>query len=86
MEHALLFQEFPYVRYRAPRSVMDASTTTAARDLVPTKVAALLWDKLMKYKASLLNFPQSETCDLIIVDRSIDPVSDFFECSMDQSF
>lgn len=68
-------KEFPYVRYRAPRSVMDASTTTAARDLVPTKVAALLWDKLMKYKASLLNFPQSETCDLIIVDRSIDPVA-----------
>jgi syntaxin-binding protein 1 len=67
------------VRYRAPRSVMDASTTTAARDLVPTKVAALLWDKLMKYKASLLNFPQSETCDLIIVDRSIDPVSCFFQ-------
>lgn len=72
------------MRYRAPRSVMDASTTTAARDLVPTKVAALLWDKLMKYKASLQNFPQSETCDLIIVDRSIDPVSGFFRSWMDQ--
>ncbi|KAG0585407.1 hypothetical protein KC19_2G009300 [Ceratodon purpureus] len=67
-------KEFPYVRYRAPRS-LDASTTTTARDLVPTKVAAVLWDKLMKYKASLLNFPQSETCDLLIVDRSIDPVA-----------
>lgn len=62
------------MRYRAPRSAMDASTATTARELVPTKVAAVLWDKLMKYKASLLNFPQSETCDLIIVDRSIDPV------------
>lgn len=63
------------MRYRAPRSAMDASTTATARDLVPTKVAAVLWDKLMKYKASLHNFPQSETCDLLIVDRSIDPVS-----------
>jgi syntaxin-binding protein 1 len=42
---------------------------------VPTKVAASLWDRLMKYKANLLNFPQVETCDLIIVDRSIDPVA-----------
>lgn len=66
------------MRYRAPRSTMDATTTTTARDLVPTKVAAVLWDKLMKYKASLVNFPQSETCDLLIVDRSIDPVSAFF--------
>ena len=56
---------------------MDPSTTTTARDLVPTKVAAVLWDKLMKYKASIHNFPQSETCDLLIVDRSIDPVSAF---------
>lgn len=83
MDSVLSFQEFPYVRYHAPRSVMDASTTTAARDLVPTKVAALLWDKLMKYKASLLNFPQSETCGLIIVDRSIDPVSRLFRSWMD---
>ena len=69
-----MVQEFPYVRYRAARSASDASATTTARELVPTKVAASLWDKLMKYKSSLLNFPQLETCDLVIVDRSIDPV------------
>ncbi len=63
------------MRYRAARSaVMDSTSTTTGRDLVPTKVAASLWDRLMKYKANLLNFPQVETCDLIIVDRSIDPV------------
>jgi syntaxin-binding protein 1 len=68
-------KEFPYVRYRAARSAaMDSTSTTTGRDLVPTKVAASLWDRLMKYKANLLNFPQVETCDLIIVDRSIDPV------------
>ncbi len=63
------------MRYRAARSAaMDSTSTTTGRDLVPTKVAASLWDRLMKYKANLLNFPQVETCDLIIVDRSIDPV------------
>lgn len=70
----IMVQEFPYVRYRAAMSASDASATTTARELVPTKVAASLWDKLMKYKSSLLNFPQLETCDLVIVDRSIDPV------------
>jgi len=63
------------VRYRAARSAAtDSTSTTTGRDLVPTKVAAALWDRLMKYKTNLLNFPQVETCELIIVDRSIDPV------------
>jgi syntaxin-binding protein 1 len=69
-------QEFPYVRYRAARSAAtDSTSTTTGRDLVPTKVAAALWDRLMKYKTNLLNFPQVETCELIIVDRSIDPIA-----------
>ncbi|KAH8960961.1 hypothetical protein BDL97_05G025200 [Sphagnum fallax] len=69
-------KEFPYVRYRAARSAAtDSTSTTTGRDLVPTKVAAALWDRLMKYKTNLLNFPQVETCELIIVDRSIDPIA-----------
>jgi syntaxin-binding protein 1 len=64
------------VRYRAARSAgTDSTSTTTGRDLVPTKVAAALWDRLMKYKTNLLNFPQVETCELIIVDRSIDPIA-----------
>ncbi len=63
------------MRYRAARSAgTDSTSTTTGRDLVPTKVAAALWDRLMMYKTNLLNFPQVETCELIIVDRSIDPV------------
>ncbi|CAM6128065.1 unnamed protein product [Calypogeia fissa] len=69
-------KEFPLVRYRAARSAAaDYGSTTTARDLVPTKIAAGLWERLMKYKSSLQNFPQSETCELIIVDRSVDPVA-----------
>ncbi|KAG6548880.1 hypothetical protein Mapa_009643 [Marchantia paleacea] len=69
-------KEFPLVRYRAARSAAaNSASTTTARDLVPTKMAAALWERLMKYKSSLANFPQNETCELIIVDRSIDPVA-----------
>ncbi|KAJ7563781.1 hypothetical protein O6H91_03G125500 [Diphasiastrum complanatum] len=69
-------KEFPLVRYRAARSAaVNASTATTACDLIPTKLAASLWDRLMKYKSSLLEFPKSETSELIIVDRSIDPVA-----------
>ncbi|KAL3694828.1 hypothetical protein R1sor_008479 [Riccia sorocarpa] len=69
-------KEFPLVRYRAARSAAANSvSTTTARDLVPTKMAAALWERLMKYKTTLPNFPKTETCELIIVDRSVDPVA-----------
>lgn len=67
-------QEFPFVRYHAAKPP-TADFKSAARDLVPTKLAAALWDRLVRYKSSLSDFPQTETCELIIVDRSIDAVS-----------
>ncbi|XP_057827206.1 SNARE-interacting protein KEULE isoform X1 [Cryptomeria japonica] len=68
-------KEFPLVRFRAARSAMDATTATTFRDLVPTKLAAALWNCLIKYKSSIPNYPQAETCDLLIVDRSIDQIA-----------
>eukprot|EP00850_Spirogloea_muscicola_P023966 SM000413S15649 [mRNA] locus=s413:20313:25047:- [translate_table: standard] len=65
-------KEFPLVRYRAARA---GSASPSARDLVSTRLASMVWDRLMKYRASLPNFPQQETCDLIILDRSFDPVA-----------
>ncbi|KAG2375737.1 SNARE-interacting protein [Vigna angularis] len=67
-------QEFPSVRFRAAKS-LDATTMTTFRDLIPTKLAAGVWDCLMKYKKSIPNFPQTETCDLLILDRSIDQIA-----------
>lgn len=67
------FQEFPFVRYRAAKS-LDMNTMTTFRDLIPTKLAAGVWNCLARYKANLPNFPQTETCELLIVDRSIDQV------------
>ncbi|XVF10755.1 hypothetical protein REPUB_Repub07fG0210200 [Reevesia pubescens] len=66
-------REFPFVRYRAAKS-LDPMTMTTFRDLIPTKLAAGIWNCLVKYK-SIPNFPQRETCELLILDRSIDQIA-----------
>lgn len=68
-------REFPSVRYRAAKSCLDASTMTTLRDLVPTKLAAAIWNCLTKYKSSIPHFPQTETCELLILDRSVDQIA-----------
>ncbi|XP_024398648.1 SNARE-interacting protein KEULE isoform X5 [Physcomitrium patens] len=69
-------KEFPHVRYRAPNPHAGGSDSkVTARDFVPTRLAAALWDCLMKFKATLSDFPIAETCELVIVDRRIDPVA-----------
>ncbi|GFZ06956.1 Sec1/munc18-like (SM) proteins superfamily [Actinidia rufa] len=67
-------REFPMVRYRAAKS-LDPTTMTTFRDLIPTKLAAGVWNCLMKYKANLSHFPQTETCELLILDRSVDQIA-----------
>ncbi|XVF51634.1 hypothetical protein PTKIN_Ptkin04bG0200100 [Pterospermum kingtungense] len=66
-------REFPFVRYRAAKS-LDPMTMTTFRDLIPTKLAAGIWNCLVKCK-SVPNFPQRETCELLILDRSIDQIA-----------
>ncbi|MCL7046054.1 hypothetical protein MKW94_006875 [Papaver nudicaule] len=66
-------RELPFVRYRAAK--VDAFTLTTMRDLVPTKLAAAVWNQLTKYKESIKHFPQTETCELLILDRSVDQIS-----------
>ena len=68
--------ELPAVRYRAAKTSSTAQgTPERARDLIPTKLAAALWDRLMTYKHSLPDFPQKDTCELLIVDRSLDVIT-----------
>ncbi|KAH7577788.1 hypothetical protein JRO89_XS01G0299500 [Xanthoceras sorbifolium] len=64
-------EEFPCVRYRAAKA-SDPSLTTF-RDSIPEKLATAVWDIVVKYK-SIPNFPQTETCELLILDRSVDQV------------
>ncbi|WCJ26050.1 Syntaxin-binding protein 1 [Euphorbia peplus] len=67
-------REFPYVRYRAAKS-LDVTTMTTFRDLMPTKLAARVWDRLAHYKQKIDHFPQMETCELLILDRSVDQIA-----------
>ncbi|PON58678.1 Sec1-like protein [Trema orientale] len=67
-------QELPCVRYRASKED-DLSTAAKLRDSVPTKLASAVWDCISKYKSTVPNFPQTETCDLLILDRSIDQIA-----------
>ncbi|KAK1616952.1 hypothetical protein QYE76_022469 [Lolium multiflorum] len=67
-------REFPRVHYRVAKTI-DASTMTTLRDMVPTKIAAGVWNNLSKYKTSIPEFPQTETCELLIVDRSVDQIA-----------
>ncbi|KAK8997843.1 hypothetical protein V6N11_012380 [Hibiscus sabdariffa] len=65
-------KELPHVRYRAPRE-QDGSPE-ATRSLIPLKLADSIWQCISKYK-SIPNFPQTETCDLLILDRSVDQIA-----------
>lgn len=67
-------KEFPFVRYRASKALDDTSAASL-RELVPTKLAAAIWDCVSKYKSTIPNYPQSETCELLILDRSIDQIA-----------
>ncbi|KAB5564407.1 hypothetical protein DKX38_004461 [Salix brachista] len=67
-------REYPFVRYRAARS-LDVTTMTTSRDLIPTNLAARIWDTLIQYKQKIEHFPQTETCELLILDRSIDQIA-----------
>ncbi|KAF3440696.1 hypothetical protein FNV43_RR18981 [Rhamnella rubrinervis] len=67
-------KELPFVRFRAARA-LDGPTEATSRDLVPMKLAAAVWDCVSKYKTTIPNFPQSETCELLILDRSVDLIS-----------
>lgn len=67
-------RELPFVRYRAAKS-LDPTTVTTYRDLLPTKLAAYIWNNLTKYKTTIANFPQTETCELLVLDRSVDQIA-----------
>ncbi|GLT51926.1 hypothetical protein SLA2020_252970 [Shorea laevis] len=65
-------KELPLVRYRVAKA--QDGTTVKLSDLIPTKLAEAVWNCLLKYK-SVPSFPQTETCELLILDRSVDQIA-----------
>jgi len=67
--------EFPCIRYRTGKPPGDGDPPGAeARSLVAQRVAAKLHSLLSDLQREQ-QLPQTETCDLVVVDRSIDPVA-----------
>ncbi|EPS63425.1 hypothetical protein M569_11359, partial [Genlisea aurea] len=68
-------KEFPSVRYKAVKGIEEGSLPNTVRELIPTKLAAGIWNHISTYKSTIPNFPQSETCELLIMDRSVDQIA-----------
>ncbi|KAK1408861.1 hypothetical protein QVD17_40970 [Tagetes erecta] len=66
-------KEHPTIRY--PVKGTPESTETTWRDLVPKKLASAISDYINTYKTTIPKFPQTETCELLILDRSVDLVA-----------
>lgn len=58
---------------RYPAVKTQDGSTEAIRDLIPSKLAEAVWNCIQNYK-SIPNFPQTETCELLILNRSVDQV------------
>nr|GEX66769.1 protein transport Sec1a-like [Tanacetum cinerariifolium] len=66
-------KEHPIVRYRVKGT--DRSTGTTFHDTVPEKLASAIYSYISPYKTTIPQFPQTETCELLILDRSVDMVA-----------
>ncbi|KAH6817814.1 secretory 1A [Perilla frutescens var. frutescens] len=67
-------KEFPFVRYKASKGG-DGDSAKCGRELIPTKLATAVWNNITTYKSSIPQFPSTETCELLIVDRSVDQIA-----------
>ncbi|XP_076951952.1 protein transport Sec1a-like [Bidens hawaiensis] len=61
-------KEHPLIRYR----VKGCATF---RDVIPKKLATAIYEDIKTYKTTIPKYPQTETCELLILDRSVDLVA-----------
>ncbi|KAL2621439.1 hypothetical protein R1flu_001644 [Riccia fluitans] len=66
-------KEFPVIRYRTVTPA-EANPATSGRDAAPLRLAEALSARIKKYK-NLPQYPQTESCDLIILTRAVDPIA-----------
>jgi len=66
-------REAPSVRFRAGKS--SANEAAAMREMLAGRLAGQLAQRIQALQTRLPDFPQSETCDLLILDRSVDAIA-----------
>ncbi|KAI4376981.1 hypothetical protein MLD38_014680 [Melastoma candidum] len=63
--------ECPHVWYNANKAKDEASTN----GLISSKLASFISAAVRHYQSNIPNFPKKETCDLLILDRSVDLIA-----------
>ena len=66
-------RENPSIRFKAGRSSADEGA--AMREMLAGRLAGQLSERIAGLAAKLSDFPQGETCDVVILDRGVDPVA-----------
>ena len=69
--------EFPAIRFQAGKPPEDGDLEGAGeRALIPQRVAVALYSSLSQLQSQNAGgFPSAETCELLVVDRGVDPVA-----------
>jgi syntaxin-binding protein 1 len=66
-------RENPSIRFKAGRSSSDEEA--AMREMLSGRLAGMLSERISGLAAKLSDFPQGETCDMLILDRGADAVA-----------
>lgn len=69
-------KEYPAIRFKAAKPPQEGEPVGASeRSLIAQRVAVSLYSKLSDMRGTVESFPASETCELVILDRGIDPIA-----------
>jgi syntaxin-binding protein 1 len=66
-------KETPSVRFRAGRSTPDEGA--AMREMLAGRLAGKLAERITALQGRVADMPAGETCDLLILDRGVDPMA-----------
>jgi len=79
-------KEFPAIRFKMGKAPQEGDPMgSGERSLIAQRIAVSLHGELTKMGGAVDSFPKAETCELVIVDRGMDPVAPFihewtYEC------
>lgn len=79
-------KELPAVRFKMGKPPQEGDPMGASeRSLISQRLAVGLHAELTQMRSKIDSFPNTETCELVIVDRGVDPVAPFihewtYEC------
>ena len=79
-------KELPAIRFKVGKPPQEGDPMgSSERALISQRIAVALHSELTNMRSTIDSFPNTETCELVIVDRGVDPVAPFihewtYEC------